>query len=402
MANTEGTTTTAPADTAGRSDTWHDEAEAAGTEAAWDGVQGGETYDEDGGEEGDEWEYYEEEGYEGTGETEATTDSLYDGLLEDGIKIGEDQVTSAAGSGEKEADQAPSAEVGVIKERAAAPASAPMTSSTPLPSLPAAPHTRSFSPRAGGFRQGGQPQRLGYPSQFHPYSARPPIAHGGNKIHINPAKFMALQGASARFNPYTVSGRQQFIPGYGYPPMGMGANMYPGMQQTGVRNGMGFSAGGGMSGMGGDMRASRGNVHRQSISAGQNRQHPPSNANSGTQPKGTFEHKINPSTRMTSDMAQAKDLTSPRVAQTQIRNGDDAAEVTTAPQSRATVSNLSSSATADAIRNVGTQAGLRMTTVDIQGKTAEVGFATENGARVFRRMFHKTDICGSRVEISVL
>ncbi|KAJ3168269.1 hypothetical protein HDU88_001709 [Geranomyces variabilis] len=415
-----------------------------------------EAYDGGAGDGDEDWDYYEEDygGEEGldpdapvdvaaavpavagdsTPTTTATT--MFDGLLEDGVKIG---------SEEKAGNKPPLSAQQKEDSLPQRPQPAPALPARPHPPPPAPQqhqqqqhqHPANYRAHAHGPRPAGgyMPPQAHY-DQFRPYGNRPPLPfHGGAKIHVNP-KFAAA-AATGRFHPYA-----------GAPLPGAGAHhhhqhhaamhAYPQHRvPPGIRGGGGGGGGvgrpvegGGGAGRGVGMM--KGGPPRGATAYGQpphNRIYPPpSPANDHTfhsslptAPLSPFPSSLIPQQSPRGGLRPpsiASRLDSPRGSGGITSSAERTITEPAQPGkklSRATIRNLAQTATVEEIRVAAANAGIAVTSVDITNDTAggssmtptnatqaEIAFATSDGAKVFRRMFHKTDLCGSRIEVAVL
>ncbi|KAJ3151072.1 hypothetical protein HDU89_002284 [Geranomyces variabilis] len=412
-----------------------------------------EAYDAGAGGGDEDWDYYEEdygeeEGLDPDAPVDAatvavaddntpttTTTTMFDGLLEDGVKIG---------SEEKAGNKPPLSAQPKQNSLPERPQPAPALPARPHPPPPAPqqqqqqhhPHPANYRAHSHGSHPAGgyMPPQAHY-DQFRPYGNRPPLPfHGGAKIHVNP-KFAAA-AATARFHPYA-----------GAPLPGAGAHHHhqhqaamhaypqqPHRVPPGIRGvGVGRPVEGG-GGVGRGVGMMKGGLPRGATAHGQpphNRIYPPpSPANDQTFPSPLPTAPLSPfpsspipqqsplgglrppsiASRLDSPRGGGGGITSSAAERTIVEPAQPGKKL-----SRATIRNLAQTATVEEIRVAAANAGIAVTSVDITNDTAggssmtptnatqaEIAFATSDGAKVFRRMFHKTDLCGSRVEVAVL
>ncbi|KAJ3178153.1 hypothetical protein HDU87_003705 [Geranomyces variabilis] len=453
-----------------------------------------ETYDADaaGGGEDEDWDYYEEDygGEEGLDpdaavdagttatqdNTTTTTTTMFDGLLEDGVKIGREgskaeakpSLSPASPMQQQQQRQQQQQKPDPLPQRPQPAPTLPALPARPHPPPPqqhqqqhhphaaaAAPYRAHAPPNASRPAGGYMPPQARY-DQFRPYGNRPPLPfHGGAKIHVNP-KFAAA-AATGRFHPYAATAP---LPGAGAHHHGgddhhrhhhhhHAATMHAYPQQhalPGMRGGGGGGGGGGAGMTKGGLLPRGATAHGQQQQPPHNRiypppQPPPTSA-SAPQPPPTSASapqppaplppssfsssllipqeqqqqppraRLPPSTSITSRL----DHPPPRARGSGGGGGGGVSSsggggIILKALSRATIRNLAPTATGDEIRVAVGNAGIAVTSVQISSndddggdatKQAEIAFATSDGAKVFRRMFHKTDLCGSRVEVAVL
>ncbi|KAI8826704.1 uncharacterized protein EV422DRAFT_7103 [Fimicolochytrium jonesii] len=391
----------------------------------------------------------------------ASSETVFDTLLEDGVKIG--AVVAENGSSAGKAERIPSQSQPSAQPSSDAPSAKVTESHNGLPPTPQSrpqqyPPRRQYNqPQNGigrpvqtGYRmhggeqrplsmQGGRPGAYGHPASGTTLPPRPgfqpqynaygggagPAVPTGHKIHVNP-KFAAMQ--AARFHPYGagsptgptnqrgnqyMGGQQVMRPmGYNSGPMGnmnverrvMGAGVGPGINVgAGVGGGMGRGVRMGMSMGVGTGMGSPGNMGMAARGLGRPNQGPPSQNSSFVpgRPDRRLSNASNGHAPLSGNAPQ------------QFRHDAQQSPAGQAPQpsaqqlnaatSVATINDLSASTTAETLTTLAASKGLRVVSVDKKpGETvAKVSFGAPDGARVFRRMFHKTDIEGSRVQITL-
>ncbi|KAI9007234.1 hypothetical protein BC832DRAFT_591818 [Gaertneriomyces semiglobifer] len=225
----------------------------------------------------------------------------------------------------------------------------------------------------------GQPtRRMSGPSSF-PY---PPVGVG-NKIHINPAKLAALQAEGMLpFIPSQMMGRPP--PNVGMPymhgPGGYGRGPMPVQHDW--------------------MPWQGDNVHRHRKPSPHNAPRP--TTSSANPASATGSNKREPQ-RATLNQPTAKQ---PRlkesVSSDKVGRAHASASTRTGRGAVVTVSSIASGTTKADIEKLGAEVGgFQSVTVQLGTESVDVEFDSAENAKIFRRKYHKTELKGSRIEISL-